>query len=116
MAVIERDKLRQLVSDWQNGSVAVQDVHEHAEEYCEVYDRPDLSEVDPKSIAVEVLAQLEILNHQLVTTDDVPAILRFLDTPTGAEAKAWDDWRSYWDAIDYDARKSQLRENDYYIT
>lgn len=116
MAIIERDVLRQLINDWAIGSLTVEEVHEQAEEYSEEYDLPELDEGDPNSIPVEVLSQLEILNHQLITPQDVPAIQRFLDAPIGFEREAWNAWRSYWDQIDYEARKSELKEVEYYIT
>lgn len=116
MAIIERDVLRHLINDWANGFVTLEEVHEQAEEYCEEYDRPELDEDDPNSIPVEVLSQLEILNHQLITPGDVPAIQRFLDATPGSEREAWVAWRSYWNKIDYEARKSELKEIEYYVT
>ncbi len=116
MSVIEREKLRQLVNDWADGLIAVEDVHEQAEAYWQEYDQLELSKDDPNSIPVEVLSQLEILNHQLITRDDAPAILEFLDVPLGSEREGWKVWRSYWDGLDYDARKLQLKQNEYYIT
>jgi hypothetical protein len=71
---------------------------------------------DPESIAIEVLSQLEILNHQLITTDDIPVIMEFLDTPPGEERDGWVKWQSYWKNVDYENRKRELIANPYYCT
>ena len=43
-----------------------------------------------------------------LTTEDIPAILEFLDTPPGKELEAWDKWEKYWDNLDYPARRKRL--------
>jgi hypothetical protein len=74
------------------------------------------SDTDDQSIAIEVLAQLEILNHQLITREDIPALLDFLDTPPRQAARGWKQWRQYWDGIDFAQRRRELATNPYYIT
>jgi hypothetical protein len=63
-----------------------------------------------------VLAQLEILNHQPITREDVPALLAFLGTPRGQAARGWMQWWQYWDGIDFAQRRRELATNPYYIT
>lgn len=116
MAIIDRDTLRQLVKEWSGGNIDERDVHERAEELYEEYECPNADMSHPDSIPIEVLSQLEILNLQLITPDDVPAILQFLDTASGLEVEGWRAWCLYWEQINYDKRKMELSSNEYYIT
>jgi len=77
---------------------------------------PEYPREDPRSLEVEALAQLEILNHQLIVRDDIPAFVRFLSTPSGEEDLAWKEWEHYWESVDYAARREQLANDDYYVT
>jgi len=48
-------------------------VHEEAEALTErLGEWPNYEETDPRSIAMEVLSQLEVLNYQLITSEDIP--------------------------------------------
>lgn len=116
MAEIDRDTLRELLTRWLKGDLDERDVHEEAERlWSQSEEWPEYSEEDPRSIPLEVLSQLEILNHQLITKEDVPAMLRFLDTPPSRELDAWRRWREYWDEVDFDKRRQELKDNPYYI-
>jgi len=117
MEIIDRSVLRQILIRWQAGEIDEREVHEEAEAILDRYTgERDLPESDERSIGLEVASQLEILNHQLITKDDIPVMLRFLDTERGREIEAWDEWRRYWDSIDYETRRRQLRHNTYYST
>lgn len=74
----------------------------------------ELPKADPRSIQYEVLSQLDVLNHQWITTDDIDAFLEFLAAPEGGEERAWARWEEYWDSVDYDARRETLRGNPDY--
>jgi hypothetical protein len=113
---IDRTALRQLVLRWAAEELTEHDVHETAERLWEAEEWPDYGDTDDRSIAIEVLAQLDILNHQLVTAQDVPAIVAFLDTPPGQAADGWIQWRRYWARIDWDQRRRQLSGYSYYLT
>lgn len=60
------------------------------------------------SVEYEVISQLEILNHQLIIKKDIPVITEFLKNEN------WEDWKKYWDQIDYDERKKQLQGDKFY--
>ena len=77
---------------------------------------PDYSEHDPRLIPLEVISWLELLNHELITPEDVPAIQAFLRTPLGDELQGWARWREYWDTLDYERRREELKANPYYST
>jgi hypothetical protein len=110
------DKLRDLLLSWQHGEISAQRVHEEAEQLLETVGRPNLPETDRRAIPLEVVSQLDILNHQLITVDDIPVILEFLETPPEHELQAWSRWQSYWGSINYEARKGQLQGYPYYCT
>jgi hypothetical protein len=115
MEEVDRAVLRSLVRRWAAGELCEREVHEEAECLWDSRSWPARGEQDDRSVAVEVLAQLEILNHQLITAEDAPAILAFLDTPPGRAADGWRRWRAYWDGIDWDERRRAVAGNDYYI-
>ena len=114
---IERSALVKLLESWLSGVINEREVHEQAETIMEQAEGiPNYVETDPRSIAMEVLVQLDILNHQLITTEDIPIIREFLATPAGKEAEAWVRWRQYWNTLDLRTRRLQLQSNPYYST
>ena len=108
--------LQSLLMRWQNNELTAREVHEAAEDMWESYGSgpPSYPREDPRSIVVEVLSQLEALNVQLITAADIPEMIRFLETPVGAEARAWRDWSGYWDNVNFEARLEELADNPYY--
>ena len=117
MSEIERNRIKTLLNQWADGIIDERQVHEQAEEWLEqLSELPSYADEDPRSIFQEVLVQLDVLNHQLITTDDVPAILTFLNTPPGKELIGWALWRKYWEDLDLEHRKQELKSNPYYCT
>jgi len=90
-------------------------VHGLAEALWNSAEWPNLDEDDPRAIEIEVLSHLEILNYQLITRDDIPAMLTFLDTRIGAEQQGWMVWKQYWDMVDMDNRAAALKDDPFYI-
>lgn len=113
---VDRQILRDLLQRWQSGAVSEKDVHEAAERMFEAFpDGPPVHpRADPRSIPIEALSQLEILDVQLITRDDVGAFLEFLGTQEGHEKEAWERWTEYWRQIDFDQRLRDLAGNSYY--
>jgi hypothetical protein len=64
------------------------------------------------AVVREVLAELDLLEVYLLTPEDVPALLRFLDEPDLDAGLA--AWSRYRDAIDLDARSRQLKRDRFY--
>lgn len=113
----EIERITTLLNQWRDGIIDEHRVHEQAEEWLEqLSELSSYPEEDPRSIPLEVLVQLDALNHQLITTDDIPAILAFLSTPPGKELTGWALWRKYWDALNLERRKNELKSNPYYCT
>ncbi len=116
MAEISRKTLLNLILQWESGRLTEIEVHQKAEELWKQENWPDYADDNPRSIAIEVLLQLETLNHQLITKDDLPAIVGFLNTPKGAETSGWSTWRNYWESLDLESRKATLKDHPYYST
>lgn len=78
-------------------------------DWCEIYPKSDI-----RSIGFEVLRLLERVGWSTpieeLTTDDIPMILEFLDTPPGKSLEAWDKWEKYWANLDYPSRRKKLLE------
>jgi len=111
---LKRDELRALLIDWRDGRKTVRQVHETAEALMEAHDWTELPRASAESIQYEVLCQLDILNRQLITSDDIDAFLEFLEAPNGAEEEAWAKWDAYWDSLDFDERRKALHGDAYY--
>lgn len=77
--------------------------------------RDNYPKSDVRSIGFEVLLFLERIGWdppiEELTTDDIPMILEFLDTPPEKSLEAWDRWEKYWANLDYAARRKKLLEN-----
>ncbi len=112
MPHVDRSQLLSLVTGWERGEISIRELHQAAERiWDEGGEWPILQPSDPNSISVEALSFLECLNHQRLVEDDLPALLRFLRTPIGAEDQGWGDWQTYWSGIDFNKR--QVTEDGY---
>ncbi len=78
-------------------------------DWTDEYPRSDL-----RSIGFEVADKLSKgLGDPIesLTTDDIPMILEFLDTPPDKTLEAWEKWESYWANLDYPERRRKLLQN-----
>ena len=115
MKRLNREDLRQLLLSWERREISTQGVHEAAESLLETCDVSfELSRGDPRSIEAEVLSQLDILNHQWITRDDIPTFLQFLAAKAGEEERAWAQYTAYWQTVDFGKRKRDLAGHHYY--
>jgi hypothetical protein len=112
---LDREQLRTLLVDWRDGRRTARQLHEDAEALMESIGWKDLPQSNPQSIQYEVLSQLDALNVQLITIDDVEAFLEFLETPEGKEEEAWAHWDAYWSSLDFSARREALHNDPYYL-
>lgn len=109
-----RTALSEILDQWESTALSAAEVHAAAESLTARWAWQVCSRDEPGSIVNEVLAQLDVLNQQLIIADDIPEIRAFLLTPAGAETAAWRRWECYWNQIDYGARAEQLREEPAY--
>lgn len=115
LAMIERQQLQDLLGRWQRGEIDERDVHEEAERLWDCYvDDKEYSEGEFESIAMDILINLDSLDRQLVTPEDIPAMRTFLATPLGQEYEGWQLWERYWAGVDFEQRRQSLLGNMYY--
>mgnify|MGYP006421281341 FL=1 len=115
MKTISREKLEEILKNWQTNKFDECKTHEEAEKLFDALEEiPELPKDDPDSILIEVLGKLEDLSAELVVKEDIPEILEFLKTPGGGELDAWEKWISYWGRIDFNMRQKNLKDNPYY--
>ncbi|SRR6266508_6375840 len=75
MPGVTREDLRVLLTRWQGGEISHQQVYDWANE------RYGLDEWDAEDeVTKEVLAHLDILDMNLITTEDVPTFLAMLES------------------------------------
>ncbi len=79
----------------------------------ECLDKAIYPKSDIRSIGLEVLRILDCSWSipESLTTDDIPAILEFLETPPNKSLEAWNKWKKYWANLDYPKRRKKLLEN-----
>jgi hypothetical protein len=112
---IDRDLLLDLLDKWETGSLGEEQLHLEAESLWDAGGEwPILPKRDPRSIAVEVLSNLDSMNVGFIGREDIPAMRTFLRTPAGGETDAWNAWESYWAKIDFGQRQKSLGANGYY--
>ena len=109
MAIITRDELRLLLGDWQVGRRTSAEVHDWAEMRYAV-DGWDCED----DVANVVLGELDRLDMNLLTNDDVPVLQAILDLPQGQQLRATEMMESHFAGISLDARKSALASDPTY--
>jgi hypothetical protein len=109
-----RNLLRDLLLRWESAKLNEKQVHEETDRIWAEREWPEFKNSDGRSVIVEVLSQLSMLNAQWIIAEDIPMMLSFLDTPSGQEFQAWEKWREYWKGIDYAARRKKIADNSYY--
>ncbi len=114
MENIDREILKKLLKRWQSDKIDAEEIFLEAEKmWTEYENQQDFPKKDYRSIGDEVLSTLDSLNVQLITKDDIPIMLNFLDTLKGKESEAWAVWEKYWDSVDLELRKTSLKGRPY---
>ena len=102
-----RKKMIDLLQQWKSGAIDDLDVLMEGEYLCEQYVDDD-SDADCDAIEEAVLLLLDGMIATLVTVDDVPALIKLLQTPPGEEKQSFAEWTAYCNHIDYGERERQL--------
>jgi hypothetical protein len=107
--LITRDDLRSLLTAWQAGNHSAADIHSWAEARFAVsaWECED-------DVANEVLAQLDMLDMNLVTRDDIPDLLAMLDVPSGLGASASQQFEARMSSSDLERRRTELAADPMY--
>jgi len=107
-----RTQLIEMLLQWKSGVIDERDVHLAAETLLERMENVFSPPCD--EIETEALVQLDALPQQWITADDVPAIIKFLQTPLGDEALGLAEWSAYWEKMDFRKRAKQVESNPFY--
>jgi hypothetical protein len=101
--VVTRGDLRGLLEDWQSGKRTAAEVHDWAEA------RYAVNAWDPEDeVTNEVLAALDMLDMNLLTTDDVPILQAMLQLPPDQAERAAELLDAHFQEINLDDRKNSL--------
>lgn len=102
-----RDDVRSVVARWQSNLHTEEVVREASALLARAF--TDLPRDDPDAVPVEALRALaEDVDPQLARPEDALSVLRFLDAQPPELEGAWQEWRRYWDGVDYAARLREL--------
>ncbi len=112
---IDVKTLLKILDDWQSGVIDERTVHREVEYIVDNLGQlPEYSKNSFESIVTEVLFLLDAINQHLFTKEDISAIQEFLLTPKGKEIIGWEQWKNYWENIDINLRKTELKNNPFY--
>ena len=107
--LVTRSELRHLLSSWQAGALSAAAVHAWAEA------RYAVSSFEPEDEAVnEVLANLDKLDMNLITVEDVPALQQLLGDNAESLERALASYDAYFSRVDFARRRQQLAEDPLY--
>ena len=117
-AAITRQILQQKLIAWASGVLSATDLHKWIMDLqldgpCEFEDW----ETDTKgtfSVSKEVVAELEMIDMNFITTEDIPIFTDFLDTPAGGFETAYVHFIEQLQAIDTAKRMKALKHTEPY--
>jgi len=114
--VVSRSEIADVLRQWQARALTVGQVYEWAERLYlpgEI-DFDDNEGEEEESAAKEVLASLELLKMNLVTADDIPIYLEFLNTPSGQFKEGYQRFLTALSDIDHKKRSLALADDPFY--
>jgi hypothetical protein len=74
----------------------------------------DWDEIEEHSVTNEVLAELDMMDMNLMTTEDVPAYLDFLETPPALFEEGYKRLQQCLEQIDIKKRAAALSADPFY--
>ena len=112
MNTISRAQVLDKVKQWAAGAITAADMHLWATDLLLEEDLDYLDwECDHKfSVTREVLDELEMLDMNLVCSEDAPIFIEFLNAPTDGFEPAYIAFIGKLQAIDQEARKIKLKD------
>ena len=115
LRTVTREEVAQKLSEWASGRTSSAEVHGWASALflSEDVDFADW-EGDEDSVTKEVLGALDMMDMNLVTPQDIPALLAFLGTPVGGFSGGYEKMKKWFDSVDYAARKTCLQSDPLY--
>ena len=116
MKTISRVEIEDLLDSWSKGAISDKDVHEWGQShYCiSNIDVEDWEENGSISVANSVLAELDQLDMNLRTKEDISILKECLNAPAGCGARAISTMQKLLSKIDLQTRAKELKENPVY--
>lgn len=107
--IITRSEIENLLRCWQSGELTHQQVFDWANDRfaTSLWDTED-------EIANEVLAELDTLNINLTTTEDIPYLLQLLTIPSGQIETVLTQQKAYSKSVNIKARQVALANDSFY--
>ena len=113
--IISRKELKEKLLQWQSGQITAHELNDWAGEN---YPNDDVEYDDwdetENSVTNEVLAALDMMDMNLMTPEDVPAYVKFLETPHGSFDVGYSQLQQYIKQIDIKKRAAALAANPFY--
>lgn len=111
---ISREDILHILKKWESNVIDVQDVYNWA--YLKyLKENVDYNDCEGyNSVCLEVISYLDTLDLNLVTREDIPALIQFISTPIGEFKNGFNLWKDYINSIDITHRKHKLRNNPFY--
>jgi hypothetical protein len=117
-ASISRQTLKQKLVAWASGIIAATELHKWVTD-LQLDGPPEFEDWESKdsgqfSVSKEVLAELEMLDINFVTVDDIPTFIEFLDTPVSGFEDAYITFIGRLQSIDTAKRMKALKHTEPY--
>lgn len=116
MKTISRSEILAKLAEWSSSRISPVEMHKWAVDLhtCDDLDFQDWEDNRRFSVSKEALAELEMLDINLVTRDDTPVFVAFLETPSGQFEKGYIPFISALQQIDRNKRKKLLKKIEPY--
>jgi hypothetical protein len=114
--VISRKDLREKLLQWQGGRMTAPELNDWAvENYLnDDVEYEDWDEAEENSVTNEVLGALDMMDIDLMTPEDIPAYLDFLETPPASFEEGYKKLQQYLEKIDIKKRAAALVTDPFY--
>jgi len=114
--IISRKDLKEKLLQLQEGRITALELNDWAggNYLNDEIDYEDWDEAGEDSVTNEVLAALDMMDMNLMTPEDVPAYLDFLETPPAAFEEGYKKLQQYLNRIDIKKRAAALVTDPFY--
>jgi hypothetical protein len=114
--VISRKDLREKLLQWQGGRMRAPELNDWAvENYLnDDVEYEDWDEAEENSVTNSVLGALDMMDIDLMTPEDIPTYLDFLETPPASFEEGYKKLQQYLEKIDIKKRAAALVTDPFY--
>lgn len=114
--ILRRKDLKEKLLLWQQGVITAHELNDWAGENYpnDDVEYEDWDAAEEYSVTNEVLAALDMMDMNLMTLEDVPAYLSFLETPPASFEEGYNKHQKYLEQIDINKRAAALVTDPFY--